>query len=358
MDTEGTATHTPLSEAGTGPVPHAVFSLESVKPREKFSLWKESVSCTFDIEADRSVSSSDIYSVVDTHMFGQSLLMRIMTFQQIWHRTEQIIARDGMDHFMIHCFEAGRLFHEQNNSQIAIGQTGLLVMDLSRELHCWCEDFTNLSLIIPRHLLTPYLRNPDNHHLRFLPLRSAMVRLLFDHIKSLKDMADEISFNEALDLHVSLATLLAACLNHEDKEAGTIEDESVVMSRRMLAQKVIEQNLHDPNLSVELLANLTSVSRSQLYEIFRANGGVKSFIQERRLKMAMRRLADPSYANQSIEQIGRSVGFFNASAFSQSFKKRFDFTPRAIRSTGHRALFRKQNNSATDRRYEDWLGKI
>ncbi len=342
-------------DAVFAPVPHSVFSLDGVSRSEKYSLWKDSVSCIFDVEADRRVSSSDIETVVDTHLFGQSMLVRTMTFQQSWHRNEQTIARDSMDHFMIHIFEAGRLFFEQNNDQVTIDQSGIMVLDLSREFDSWCEDFTNLSLVIPRPLVTRYLRNPDHHHLRFLSFQSPMVKLLSANLKSFKDMASQITFSQSLELNVSLASLLATCLNEADEAPGANEEGSLAVSRRMLVQHMIEQNLHDPNLSVESLAHMASVSRSQLYEFFRSSGGVKSFIQERRMKMAMRRLLDPSYSHQSIEQISSSVGFMSASAFSQSFRKRFDFSPRTIRSNGHSHLSFKQASSGADRSYEDWL---
>ena len=334
-------------------IPRSVFSVDVVKPRDKYPLWKESISIIFDVEAERDVRDSSFKASVDAHMFGQLVLARTTTLRQIWSRDEKVIARDGMNHFMIQVFESGSMWLNRNGERIAINRSGIIVYDMSRTCLTGTNDFTNLSLIMPRHLIEPSLRQPDRLHLCFLPATMPLVGLLIDHMKGLKLQADTISFQQAMEINPATISLAAACLNNafDGQTQSTSHDGAL----GMLARKLIEDHLHEFDLSVDKLARMMTISRSRLYEFFKAHGGVRAYIQQRRLKEAFRRLSDPALAHRSIADIAYSTGFRNDSAFSQAFKKAFGMSPKEARVLNSRFYGTVPHTDLTDRRYETWI---
>ena len=339
------------------PLPRSVFTLDEIQPKEKFSLWKESISFMFDVETDRETRNEDFRAKIDAHMFGHFVLARTKTKKQIWSRNEQVIARDGMNHFMIQIFESGKEWYERDGKQYVIEQDGLVVFDLSRTSKTWTNDFTNLSLILPRHMIEPHLRHPDLLHMRFLPATVPLVGLLYDHIISLKKQVDTINFQQAMEINPATIALAAACLNNMVSEKLP-PSPHIDVALTMLARKTIEEQLHDVDLSADKLAAIMCISRSRLYEFFKPHGGVRSYIQQRRLKVSFKRLSDPAFAHRSISDIAYSTGFRNDSAFSQAFKKAFGMSPSDARIRNSQFYLSSNQVGSTDRRYEDWIKEL
>ena len=88
-------------------VPHAVFSVDGVGARERYDIWHDSIACIFDVDAKADVRKGDFSAEVDAHMLGSVMLARTTSRNQLWRRTPEVMARDGMDHFMIQLFERG-----------------------------------------------------------------------------------------------------------------------------------------------------------------------------------------------------------------------------------------------------------
>ncbi|KZL17420.1 Transcriptional activator FeaR [Pseudovibrio sp. WM33] len=336
------------------PIPQAVFSVDGVAPDERFSLWKESISFMFQVEADHAVRSDEFTAEVDAHMFGQIILARTKSRKQFWERSELTIAKDGMDHFMIQLFETGDMIFEHDGAQHSVAQDGLIIFDLARTSKSWTNTFSNLSLIIPRELLEPKLVYPDGQHMRRLPAAQPMVQLLYSHIKTLKELSGQLSLSQAADINPATISLVTACLN-STSEGVALDEANSHAAQIMLAKRTISEHLSNPDLSPETVAIKAGISRSKLYEMFRNYGGVKSFILEQRLKGAMMALISNSNAHRSNSEIAFSFGFTYESTFSRAFKKRFSMTPSEARNSAGIAWTRAMSTPNVDRRYEDWV---
>jgi len=339
------------------PIPQAVFSVDGVAPDERFSLWKESISFMFQVEADHAVRTDDFTAEVDAHMFGQIVLARTKSRKQFWERSELTIARDGMDHFMIQLFETGDMFYEHDGAQHSVAQDGLIIFDLARTSKSWTNTFSNLSLIIPRELLEPKLVYPDGQHMRRLPASQPMVQLLYSHIKTLKELSDQLSLSQAADVNPATLSLVAACLN-STAEGTVVSEGNSHAAQIMLAKRMVNENLSNPDLSPELVASKAGISRSKLYEMFRSYGGVKSFVMEQRLKGAMMALISNRNAHRSNAEIAFSFGFAYESTFSRAFKKRFSMTPTEARNSAGVTWTHAADMPDIDRRYEDWVKRL
>lgn len=342
-------------EEGDAPVPHAIFRLDGVPKHERYELWRDSISCVFEVEATRDVRDDDFEAEIDADMFGQIMLARTQTLEQRWHRTPGLIARDGMDHYMIQLYEHGDMLWETPGGPHSFPKDGLVIFDLSREIVSRTNNFANISLFIPRVMLDEQLKVGGDQHLRVLTGREPMVQLLRDHMCSLKRLAPRMSTRQAVEIAPATVGLAAACLNAAVSEGDPRQRSGVVLARLTVVRRLIERNLGHPELSVDWVAGKVGMSRTRLYELFELYGGVATYIRDRRLRQALLSLTDRSKAHFSIYDIALSAGYASDAAFVRAFRQRYGVTPHDVRLHGSLGPAARREMPGVDRRHEDWV---
>ena len=83
------------------------FNVSHVPPKKRFGVWRESISCVFSVERYKCDRYVPFNANISATLFGDVLLARMNTDEQKWERTSQLMAKDGMDHFMLACFTSG-----------------------------------------------------------------------------------------------------------------------------------------------------------------------------------------------------------------------------------------------------------
>lgn len=104
-----------------------------------------------------------------------------------------------------------------------------------------------------------------------------------------------------------------------------------IATRRRDAVEFIKENLADPGLSADRIADALFISRRRLYQLFDDGDGVSGRIRQLRIDRAKELLGDPAHAVKGIGEISRQCGFANAAHFSRTFRKVVGRTPRDYR---------------------------
>lgn len=322
-------------------IPSYHFNANTVLKGERYEVWREGMSCIFAVDADKDVREEGFQAEMDTYRLGPLLLSRTSTLRQKWKRTSREIARDGMDHYMIQLFSEGTMAGERGEDVLSVAKEALIVFDLAHEINSMTTDFENLSVVVPRRLLSPKLSSPESQHMRVLTeVENPIVPILIGQIVSLVKMASRLPESASSNLAEQTVNLISACLNvgHERDSASMSIDLAAMQMTR--ARSVIENNLGQIDLNADMVAKMVGVSRSRLYEMFEPHGGVASYMRERRIYRAHMILNRPDARNLPIYDLALQVGFSNASAFGRAFKKRYNMTPAELRygSSGPAAL--------------------
>ena len=94
------------------------------------------------------------------------------------------------------------------------------------------------------------------------------------------------------------------------------------------AMKVINDNIANPELSVEMVAETVGISRVHLHRKLKelTNQSTRDLIRNLRLKQAASLLASK---RQSINEVAALTGFTNVAYFSTAFKELYGMTPTA-----------------------------
>ncbi|MBN1185057.1 MAG: tetratricopeptide repeat protein [Bacteroidales bacterium] len=115
---------------------------------------------------------------------------------------------------------------------------------------------------------------------------------------------------------------------HRSIEVVPSEVTSTSVDERFLSKllSVVEENMADPEFSVDKLCSLVAVSRANLHKKLKAllDQSATEFINSIRLKRAAQLIKQKS---GTISEIAYDVGFSNISYFTRTFKKYFNILP-------------------------------
>src|SRR5690606_25176373 len=167
---------------------------------------------------------------------------------------------------------------------------------------------------------------------RVLTQDDPLVKLAHNHLITMFDIAEDLSPGQAANLLLPTVSLIAAALNGstESVEYGS---SSVARSLLMRAKAEIERNLHN-DVPVEHYCARLGISKSTLYRLFESCGGVRAYIQERRLQRSAQMLASPHHGHLHIYEVAFSLGFKSEAHFSRAFRQRFSRSPTEVRDFG------------------------
>lgn len=338
----------------THSIPRTVFSLDDCGTEDRYSVWRESIACIFDVDVDRDTRREAFTAEIDAKNLGTLLVGQTRTVAQSWQRTASTIARDGMDHYMIQIYRQGRVRWSEGTQDHELAENDLIVYDLSREIATATTDMTNISLILPRGVLQDQIAAPDDQHMRVLSSREPMVALLRDHLVSLDRQAPRMTVQQGLEAGQVTTALTAACLNGAAGDTRASR-RGMAVAQMIRIRRHIEANLADPAMTAASIARACGVSRSKLYQIFEPFDGVGAYVRDLRLRRALRLLAATDASAMPISEVALSCGYQNFAAFSRAFKDRFGVQPRDARSMSRDGHQRDIALLPVDRRYEEWL---
>jgi AraC-like DNA-binding protein len=173
----------------------------------------------------------------------------------------------------------------------------------------------------------------DMNRLHGVVLRDGATRntLLKSHMQMMHAEASNIGMVEQSALVQGTAALLAACLG-PSLEARESNVSSAAMTTLQLIRRAIDSRLDDFQLGPEQLAQQFGLSRASIYRLFEPLGGVRSYIQQRRLMHAYQIISNPAHFEESIASIAAKIGFSESTAFSRAFRSLYHMTPSDVRA--------------------------
>lgn len=105
-------------------------------------------------------------------------------------------------------------------------------------------------------------------------------------------------------------------------------------ARNDIIRKYIEANLGDQTLLPAKICSVFNLSRATLYRMFEADGGVRRYIQDRRLHVAVWDLADSGIKRGRLTHVADKWGFSSNANFNRAVKQAFTMPPGALFGEG------------------------
>lgn len=230
-------------------------------------------------------------------------------------------------------------FHYGDNNAIQLNQDQVVIADATvaaRIVATSPVEFVTIYLDAPAMLVHALLS--ERCHGLAVPLRGGIKAALLGLIRQLEIALDE---SDEIVIHTLIKTIEVML----DKLAQPIYHGEYLADRdRMLTiQDFVDENIRHPHLGVEMLCDRFHMSRATLYRQMQAVGGVKRYLQSRRLVHCFDELRRGNVGLDGYQRaIVRSFHFKSVADFCQRYESQFGINPTSLIDSGASRLLSEQ----------------
>jgi AraC-like DNA-binding protein len=303
------------------------FFTTDLPPKERFDAWRAGSNPLFDFSTpeDPAISYDAAVKIarLDDMMIGQtSWLHPTHKVNQSIRRPSRKIRFDGADHYYI-CLQRDVGFHAHTDkSSIKVGLNELCVLDVASQFDLHVTIGDAVFIIVPRDILPAHIA-----HLHGRTVTGGMGSLLSDYFNSLSRNLIHLKLADVPYITQATRNMLIACLSPSSEALAHASTEIDVLLRERI-DRYIDEHLLSNDLGPDRICKDIGISRSKLYRIFEASGGIARQIQRKRLLRIRTILENPAAAKIRITEVAWRNGFDNEKRFSRAFKAEFGYTPR------------------------------
>ena len=294
--------------------------------KSALDFWQESAGSLYDVHI---FQPEEFYTTHRTFHFGELLLTHCSSVSQKLSRSSYRICADSHELFEVQFYLAGHWSRQDGRREAEAGQGDIVIHDTAQPHAGSATAFTNITLFVPRGVLTPFLNRPDEQNMRVLPSAAPMARLLHAHVDNLWRTLPLLTEPQAAALSRPTVELIAAVLNGTPREDAV---QGVMGAQLEEIRRYVRAHILDKDLSPVRIALSFGISARKLAYLFSSDGGVASYIQRLRLGLAHQSLRDRAQAHKTVADIGLEHGFIYAQNFTRAFQRQHGLTPREVRA--------------------------
>jgi AraC family transcriptional activator of tynA and feaB len=304
-----------------------IWSTDVTHARERYSYWRDAVcQAVFNISIE---APPERFSARITARSSGAL--RFATSECTGYqivRSRRDIDSAPADHYSIYLQLRGQAVISQGDETHVFQPNDIAISDGQRPFRAALSDGGRAIAVVPRAMIdrrAPWLRRSPLHK---LASNSRFVDLARRHVLELSADASMLSESATSVLTDNLCNLLALASATE------------VASNRLQPELQIEallafcrENLHDPELSPQLVADRIGISVRTLHLRFKEIGQTFGrWVLDNRLQASHTALRDQNQRGLNISEIAYRSGFNDLSHFNKAFRRRFDMAPRECRN--------------------------
>lgn len=248
------------------------------------------------------------------------------------------IRKTPLEYYFVNMQIRGEALAKQRGREVLVGPNEFYIVDSTEpydlDFHSDTEIF---SYRIPKRLLDPLLKSPAASTAIRVSRETPMGKLTVDFLQSVLESAAVIPESGHASISAMIVDLVALSLGGSAEAA----DVAVGSARQAMLSSVlkhVEDNLHDPALSIESVCRRFKISPRQLHRIFAAAGMTfGETIRVRRLERSAHALSQkPELA---VSSVAFACGFNDISYFNRSFRKKFESSPTEYRRANLRNIY-------------------
>ncbi|WP_273793005.1 helix-turn-helix domain-containing protein [Brucella anthropi] len=302
-----------------------VVSTDWVEACQRNDFWREASRPFYETTPIPGSAGGQLEGTIRSREIAGFTFASVTFNAQRYNRDRRIIAWSGLDQFLVAVVTGGEIRGDFANNNLTARPGDICVLDLTQVLQSDVSAGGTLSALIPRGILAKATGHVNLHGL-VLQAHLPMTKLITAYLEGLNGLREHLSNDQIVAIQESLVTILAAALRGlrpvEDDELRPL---SIALRQRVL--DFVDQNLNNPDLSLDLILRRFNVSRAHLYRAFAEDGGTAGVIRNRRLDAAFLEITRTDIVPRSIARIAFEHGFSSAGHFSRCFRARFGLMP-------------------------------
>jgi AraC-like DNA-binding protein len=331
------------------------FETSSLPAFRQFPTWREHMAALMDCRLpDHADPESGFLAEQAIWNLGGVLLLQQTTPAFSFVRSPEMVRLSPIDHWYITFLRTGCSWVEADG-HVAENKPGMMsIRSLGRPFRGRKQATTTVSLIMPADLFANHGGLPAACN--NVILGGHRVKLLVDYISSVETNLTHFTEGDLPTAKDRMRDMVFDAVTPlVDRDQGHDHISQIGLMTR--ARRFILGNISSPDLTIEGICKELAISRTRLYELFEASGGVANYIRRRRLLAAHAMLADPA-DNRKVAEIGLTIGFDSAANFSRAFTQHFGYSPSNIfkrNAPGDQALHGMKDNMKSDVTFDGLL---
>ncbi|MFP3566810.1 helix-turn-helix domain-containing protein [Paraburkholderia sp. SIMBA_030] len=308
------------------------FSTHHEAPRSQLPAWRDRLGHFLDVPISRAQLADGFSGTIESYRSGDLTFMDCRTDPVSQARSVARISTDNVRQYVFHVAVEGTietgtgLYPKRKALQ---SEPGILALDMNQPMHMERSACRLLAFFLPRALVESVLPEAESIHGSVIEYKTPLTRMIPAHLADLSQNVHKMSGPEAYEAIRTCALLIAAAFG---KEARLIGNARAAARTAMFgtARRYIEANLHQMDLTPESVLRASQLPRPTLYRLFEPEGGLATYIRNRRLREAADELR--RYPNLAIVEIAYGLGFNSASDFNRAFRRAYDMSPGDFRA--------------------------
>jgi AraC-like DNA-binding protein len=298
---------------------------EVVESAASLRLWMDLINERF-VPLQIKPSADDLAGQVTTRQVGHMQASCVNSTPQVFTRSNALLRR-GRELVAVGVVDRGCGFLEQDGRRCEVSDGSFALYDTTRPFTwAFTTEFQMRVYAWPRESLG--LDDSDIGRLTALTVSGtagvgSFVAPMLDQIMKLN--SGPLPGPVSVRLAEEVAELAVTAALEAGFQEGNDERTTAVLRK---VQAYIEENLPDPGLTPDRIAEAFFMSTRTLHRIFAGHGlTVAAWIKDRRLERAKRSLGIAHGESPSITDLAARLGFANAAAFSRDFSLRYGVSP-------------------------------
>jgi AraC-like DNA-binding protein len=332
------------------------FSTRDLEPADQFSAWQAYVAPVIDVRRPDNLSREAAF-VADHAAWnlGGMLVVQQSTPPHSFIRSEAKVRSNLIDHWHISILRSGQTWTEVDGNVLEAEPGKVELRSLGRAFRGRSTQSQNLSLYLPRELLSDVPASVEIKN--NIALSGTYTKLLVEYLDGVEANLSHLAEGDLPHVVQTTRDMILSCVSSSAANLAPQEQHSTLALMERV-RRFVQRNLMSPDLTTDRLCRELGVSRTRLYHVFEPDGGVHHYIQRRRLLSAHAALSDVANRQQIVD-IAFAVGFSSAAHFSRAFSKEFGYSPREARNVavppylGHAVAPVSEAESAYS--FDQWL---
>ena len=323
-----------------------------------YMLWRQTHNVLFEPNDDSAEIKDNFEASLAMYNAGPMVFGWGKVMPQCYHRSARKIAKDGIDHYFLLLIKSGRFYGQTDGHDVELAPGGCALFSFASPSQTFSERSDLVALTLPRAILGPLLDDPDQVGGSVLSRDTPLCRVLFNHVRSMVDDADQLNASDAAGLARSTAAMIAVCFGPALSPNAQVKSQLRAASL-VAIKRHIDNNLEDPALDAAQLTSVFGLSRASIYRMFEPLGGIARFILQRRLRKALIQLSSPEYAHLQVSELAHNLGFSTGASFTRAFKAEYGLRPSEVRRDPQAAMSALSTSTAIDEPlFAEWIHEL
>ncbi|MFC9837866.1 helix-turn-helix domain-containing protein [Rhodococcus sp. NPDC127530] len=299
---------------------------------DQLDAWKEAVNDTFLPLKVQAARQSEFTWQLKTGYVGPLQLTHAEADAELVGRTPKLAASDDNDHYAIALQGRGSCRFRQDGREVEVRPGEFTIYDCTRPFDIeWSIRHRTVVAMFDRTTLD--VKADDVARVTSTPISGrdgmgALVRSMLIQLSRNPEAYNGAAANRVANCFLDLVAAFYSCRLAAEPTRSAAAQKTLLFR----VKAFIEDQLCDPELSVEVVAAAHFISVRYLYKLFQNEQmTIAQWIRHRRLEHSRRDLADPLQALRPVGEIAARNGMLNAPHFSQIFRAEYGASPSEYR---------------------------